>query len=194
MAPVAPPDSRERGAWFEVRKGRDSGHGRGNLRRAPPTASSWSRRSIHSGFRASLKTVSPTAAGISGYFNRINDSRTHTQIGFYGWSSDFPSDGGFLPPQFSCASYRPASPQTNQDPSEFCDPKVDRLFSQALTAQASNPSAAAALWQRAEQAILAQAPLVPTYNQQDVSFVSKRVGNFQYNPQWRVLLDQLWIK
>jgi peptide/nickel transport system substrate-binding protein len=146
------------------------------------------------GFRASLKTVSPIPAGISKYFDRINDSRTHAQIGFYGWTSDFPSDGGFLPPQFSCASYRPASPQTNQDPSEFCDPKVDRLFSQALNAQSANPAAAPALWQRAEQAILAQAPMVPTYNQQDVSFVSKRVGNFQYNPQWRVLLDQLWIK
>jgi peptide/nickel transport system substrate-binding protein len=54
--------------------------------------------------------------------------------------------------------------------------------------------AASALWQKAERAVLAQAPIVPTYNQQDVSFVSKRVGNFQYNPQWRVLLDQLWVK
>ena len=71
---------------------------------------------------------------------------------------------------------------------------MDRLFSQALAAQAANPAAASALWQRAERAILAQAPAVPMYNQQDVSFVSKRVGNFQYNPQWRVLLDQLWVK
>jgi hypothetical protein len=32
------------------------------------------------------------------------------------------------------------------------------------------------------------------YNGQNVSFVSKRVGNFEYNPQWGVLLDQLWVR
>jgi hypothetical protein len=24
--------------------------------------------------------------------------------------------------------------------------------------------------------------------------VSKRVGSYQYNPQWGVLLDQLWVR
>jgi hypothetical protein len=28
----------------------------------------------------------------------------------------------------------------------------------------------------------------------DVVFVSKRVGNYQHNPQAGVLLDQLWVK
>ncbi len=145
------------------------------------------------GFRANLETI-PLVPDAGRYFTRINDSRTQTQTGFYGWASDFPSDGGYLPPEFSCASFVAASPRSSQDPSEFCDRTVDRLFSRALAAQAANPAAAAALWQRAERAILAQAPVVPTYNQQDVSFVSKRVGNFQYNPQWHVLLDQLWVK
>jgi hypothetical protein len=31
-------------------------------------------------------------------------------------------------------------------------------------------------------------------NRRNVDFVSKRVGNHQYNPQWGVLLDQLWVK
>ena len=144
------------------------------------------------GFHAKLKTI-PTNSGPDAYFSRILDSRTQAQVGFFGWSADFPSDVGFLPPTFSCASYVQASP-LNQNPSEFCNRSVDRLFSQAQTAQVVNPAAAPALWQRAERAILAQAPSVPTYNQQDVSFVSKRVGNFIYNPQWRVLLDQLWIR
>jgi hypothetical protein len=25
-------------------------------------------------------------------------------------------------------------------------------------------------------------------------FVSRRVGNYQYNPQWRALLGQMWVK
>ena len=24
-------------------------------------------------------------------------------------------------------------------------------------------------------------------------FVSRRVGNYQYNPQWGALLDQMWV-
>jgi peptide/nickel transport system substrate-binding protein len=42
--------------------------------------------------------------------------------------------------------------------------------------------------------IVAQAPVVPTYNRSNVDFVSERVGNYQYHPQWGVLLDQLWVK
>ena len=45
-----------------------------------------------------------------------------------------------------------------------------------------------------EREILAQAPMVPTYNRQVVDFVSKRVGNYEYHPQWGALLDQLWVK
>jgi hypothetical protein len=27
-----------------------------------------------------------------------------------------------------------------------------------------------------------------------VGFVSKRVGNYQYNPQFGVLIDQVWVR
>ena len=90
-------------------------------------------------------------------------------------------------------SVRQGRPGTT-NPSGFCDAGVDRLLSQATAEQSQNPAAAVVLWQKAESAILAQAPFIPTYNPQDVSFASKRVGNFQYNPQWQVLIDQLWIK
>ena len=137
------------------------------------------------GFRARLNSVA-VIPDESAYFNRILDSRTRAQAGWYGWLADYPSDGGFLPPLASCKS--------TADPSEFCDAAIDRLLSAASAAQSQNPAAAVVLWQKVERAILAKAPFVPTYNPQDVSFVSKRVGNFQYNPEWQVLLDQLWIK
>ena len=35
-----------------------------------------------------------------------------------------------------------------------------------------------------ERDLLAQAPLLPTYIRPNVDFLSKRVGNYQYNPQW----------
>jgi peptide/nickel transport system substrate-binding protein len=144
------------------------------------------------GYRAGLKTVKPGPAP-KGYFARIYDPSTRAQMGYTGWLADFPSDAGYLPPQFSCAVFSP-DPHLNQDASEFCDRRVDRLLREAAAAQAQNPGAAPALWNEAERAILEQAPLVPTYNQQDVTFLGKNVGNFQYHTQWGVLLDQLWVR
>jgi peptide/nickel transport system substrate-binding protein len=93
----------------------------------------------------------------------------------------------FLPEFFSCRS-------ATSVPTGFCDPRVDRALSAAAAAEARSSAQASALWQRAEREILAQAPIVPMYNGQEISFVSKRVGGFEYNPQWGVLLDQLWVK
>jgi YVTN family beta-propeller protein len=145
------------------------------------------------GFRASLRTVVPDPT-ISSYFTRIFDPRTRAQIGFFAWGADFPSDVGFLPPAFSCAAYANGNPATNQDPSGFCDRRVDRLLAAAEAAQTTNPALAPTLWQQAERAILALAPVVPTYNPDDVSFTAQRVGNFEYNQQLQVLLDQLWVR
>ena len=136
------------------------------------------------GLRARLKVVS-IASGIDAYFKRIFNPSTRPQIGYYGWIADYPSDTGFLPPILSCAS---------NNPSKFCDHAVDRLFAKAEAAQAENPAAAPALWQQAERAVLLRAPIVPDDNPQNVAFVAKRVGNFQYHPEWGVLLDQLWLK
>ncbi len=144
------------------------------------------------GYRARLKAITPSP-DIGAYFGPISDPKTRAQVGYYGWSADFPSAAGYLPPQFSCAAFIPDR-HRNQDPSEFCDPAVDRLLAAATAAQAQNPAAAPALWNKAERAILEQAPLVPGFTQEDVTFLSKRVGNFQYHPQWGVLLDQLWVR
>jgi YVTN family beta-propeller protein len=141
------------------------------------------------GYRARVRPISPDA-----YFTEISDSRTQTQAGYSGWIASYPSAADFLPPLFSCAAFVPASPGANSNLSGFCDPSVDAKMSAATDAQAQDPAAATTLWQQAERAILAQAPFVPAYNRSDVNVVSKRVGNFQYNPQWGVLLSQLWVR
>ncbi|HEY6067390.1 MAG TPA: hypothetical protein VIU81_01765, partial [Gaiellaceae bacterium] len=60
--------------------------------------------------------------------------------------------------------------------------------------QALDPPSSRALWRRAERAILALAPMVPTYNRQNVDLLSKRTGNYQFHPQWGTLIDQLWVR
>ena len=100
----------------------------------------------------------------------------------------------FLPAVLSCAAFVPASPGENANVSGFCDPAIDEQMDSAATAQVQDPAAATTLWREVEQSLLAQAPVVPIYNPSNVDVVSKRVGNYQYNPQWGVLLDQLWVK
>jgi peptide/nickel transport system substrate-binding protein len=134
------------------------------------------------GLRAKLKAQSDAA-----HFSSVNDPATRAQTGYYGWIADFPSAAGFIPPQFSCD----AGP-TNV--AGFCDRSIDALMGRAAASQSQDPAAATTVWQQVEREILAQAPIVPTYNQSNVDFVSKRVGNYQYNLQWGALLDQLWVK
>jgi peptide/nickel transport system substrate-binding protein len=142
------------------------------------------------GYRARLEAVDDYGA----YFDTTSDSRVRVQTGFLSWVAGYPSAADFIPPQFSCAAFVPASPGQNNNFSAFCDRSIDAQMARAAAAQVQDPAAATALWQQVEQALLAQAPVVPMYNRSNVDFVSKRVGNYQYNPQWGVLLDQLWVK
>jgi peptide/nickel transport system substrate-binding protein len=142
------------------------------------------------GLRASVNSAHSYGA----YFSRISNSRTRVQIGFSGWFADYPSAAGFIPPILSCAEFVPASPDETSNFGGFCDRSTDAEMSRASVLQAQDPPAATLLWQKIERELLAQAPLVPMTNSHNVDFVSKRVGNYQYNPQWGVLLSQLWVK
>jgi peptide/nickel transport system substrate-binding protein len=126
------------------------------------------------------------AQSIPDHFTSVNDPKTRAQAGFYAWIADFPSAAGFIPPQFGC------NVPTNV--SGLCDPSIDAMMARASATQVSDPAAATKLWQQIELAILAQAPVVPTYNTNNIDFLSERVGNYQYNPQLGVLLGQLWVK
>ena len=140
------------------------------------------------GYRASPKTT-----GFDEYFAGIADSRVGVQTGYTGWIALYPSAADFLPPQFSCSAFVPASDQ-NANFAQFCDPRIDAQMELAATTQAQDPPAATVLWQEAEASLLAQSPVVPIYNRNTLDLVSERVGNYQYNPQWGVLLTQLWVQ
>jgi peptide/nickel transport system substrate-binding protein len=141
------------------------------------------------GYRARLKVLPGDT-----YFAKVLDSRSRAQVGYWGWAAEFPSPIDVVQPVFGCAGFVPASPQLSRDPSGFCDGEIDAQMARAAALQAQDPSAANVLWQQIERKILAQAPMVPTSNRRSVDFVATRVGNYQYHPQWGVLLDQLWVK
>ena len=135
------------------------------------------------GYRARLKVVPSENA----YFNAIFNPRTRAQIGYVTWGYNAASAPDFLREDYSCAA-------SSSSLSGFCDPSIDAQMARASAVQIQDPPAGALLWQQVERSLLAQAPAVPTYVPRDVVFVSKRVGNYQHNPQAGVLIDQLWVK
>jgi len=66
-------------------------------------------------------------------------------------------------------------------------------MAEAARLQSADPLRAAALWGRVGRSISDLAPVLPLAHARAVSFVSERVGGYQYNPIWGILLDQLWV-
>ena len=80
------------------------------------------------------------------------------------------------------------------NPSEFCDPGIDRQMRRTQAEQLSDPIGSRARWQRVDREITDASPWVPLMVAKNVNFLSKRVGNYQYNPQQFMLIDQLWVR
>jgi peptide/nickel transport system substrate-binding protein len=157
-------------------------------------------QAVQAGYIASLlrslgyRTKTRLIADPQKYFETVTNSRTRAQTGYYGWASDFPSESGFISPVFTCGAVVPGDAIGTTNPAQFCNPGLDRELEHAASVQAQDPPAAHALWRALERKLLAQAPYVPTYNRKNVDFLAKRVGNYQYHPQWGPLIDQLWVR
>jgi YVTN family beta-propeller protein len=110
------------------------------------------------------------------------------QAGFYSWGPSFPAPAGFVPQGLGCAA-------TIQDGNvaEFCDPAIDREMARAQALQTTDPATANRLWSKIDRQITDRAPWVSFANGVVLEVVSKRVGNYQYNPYWNTLFDQLWV-
>jgi plasmid stabilization system protein ParE len=48
-------------------------------------------------------------------------------------------------------------------------------------------------WATVDRMIVDRAATVPYANDLQLTLLSPRVGNYQFNPQWGALLDQLWV-
>jgi peptide/nickel transport system substrate-binding protein len=139
------------------------------------------------GYKVSVKLLGDS------FSSAVNDSRNRAQIGFLYWAADYPAASSFFNTTLSCGAFRPNS-DSNLNAAEFCDRSIDRQIKQALSLQATNPQAAGELWEQADKLTVDRAPWVPLLNPKSVDFLSKRVGNYRYSPQWGMLIDQLWVR
>jgi ABC-type transport system substrate-binding protein len=74
----------------------------------------------------------------------------------------------------------------------FCDPSIDRQMRQA--AAAPDRAVATPHWTQIDHRIVDLAPVIPVYNLNALDVLSSRVGNYQFSPILRVLLEQMWVR
>jgi YVTN family beta-propeller protein len=140
------------------------------------------------GYRASARPVAGER------YNRIaSNTRNNTQMSVGGTLTDYPAPSNIIQTWLSCGSFRTQS-DLNSNRAGFCNAAVDAGIDRALALETSDPKAAHRLWARIDRKIVDQAPWLPTLNLKTIDFVSARVGNYQFHPQWGMLLDQLWVK
>jgi len=135
------------------------------------------------GYRVSVRRVTDDVYYDSkkGVFN----PRLHVQAGLLTWFADYPAASNYLAQFFSCFA---------PNPSQFCHPGIDAQIRRALALQTTDLYQANQLWAHVDRAVVDQAPVAPLFTLQEIDIVSARVGNYQYQPQWGALLDQLWVR
>jgi YVTN family beta-propeller protein len=139
------------------------------------------------GYRATLHVLSSDR-----FFSYGGDSRNKAQITGGGWTADYPTADDFIG-KLTCSYFVPGNGRATTDWSELCDPKLDSIVARAASLQVSNPPAANRLWARLDHDLTDRAVWLPTITPNETDLVSTRVGNYQYNPVWGPLIDQLWV-
>jgi YVTN family beta-propeller protein len=142
------------------------------------------------GYRASLRVAASEAA----FERNVNDTRRRVQASVGSWIVDYPSASDFFDQFFRCSAFRPAHPADTRSAVFFCHPGIDRQMNRADQLQISDPQAAAKVWATVDEEITRLAPWVPFVSLDFADFTSARVGNYQDNPMWGILLDQLWVR
>jgi peptide/nickel transport system substrate-binding protein len=123
-----------------------------------------------------------------------NSNNLHKwNVAWSAWYQDYPAPADFLNVLLGCGNIHPGS-DASPNIAEFCDQSIQAQMTQASSLAQSNPTAANNLWAKVDHEVTDQAPWVDLYNPKQIDFLSKRVQGYQWNPQWYILIDQMWLK
>jgi peptide/nickel transport system substrate-binding protein len=139
------------------------------------------------GYDARLKTIGPD---FDKFYVFVADSRNKAQMAAY-WYQGSPSPFD-LTTALRCGSFTPNNGD-NWNVAEFCSRQLEGKIQRALRLQVTDPAAAGPAWAAVDRQIVDDAPAIPLLVPQGIDLVSKRVGNYQRNPAWGIILSQLWV-
>ncbi len=141
------------------------------------------------GYKASTQLLS---ASVQYPFvqNSVNSSKWN--VAWSAWYQDYPAPSDFLNVLLGC-SHIVKNSDASPNIAAFCDPSIQKQINTAESEEATSPKAAAALWTTIDHEDTNEAPWVDLYNPKQLDFLSSDVHGYEWNPQWYILIDQLWL-
>jgi peptide/nickel transport system substrate-binding protein len=141
------------------------------------------------GYKATTQLLS-TGAQYPFVQNSTNSAKWN--VGWSAWYQDYPAPADFLNVLLGCNTIHPNS-DASPNIAAYCSKSTQAQINKAETEEATDPSAAAALWTQIDHEDTNAAPWVDLYNPKQIDFLSKDVHGYMWNPQWYILIDQLWL-
>jgi peptide/nickel transport system substrate-binding protein len=142
------------------------------------------------GYKASTQLLT---GSIQYPFVQNSNNSKKWQVAWSAWYQDYPVPADFLNVLLGCGNIHPGS-DASPNIAAFCDQAIQAKMTQASNMQLTDLAGANDLWAQVDHEVTDQAPWVDLYNPKQIDFLSKRVGNYQWNPQWYILIDQLWVQ
>jgi peptide/nickel transport system substrate-binding protein len=141
------------------------------------------------GYKASAQLLTGT---IQYPFVQNSSNSAKWNVGWSAWYQDYPAPSDFLNVLLGCNTIHPNS-DASPNIAAYCDKATQAQINQAENEEASNPSGAAKLWTQIDHEDTNAAPWVDLYNPKQIDFLSNDVHGYKWNPQWYILIDQLWL-
>ena len=136
-------------------------------------------------------TVKPISANIQ--FTYIQNTKNKVQASVSQWYQDYPAASDFLNVLLGCDSFHPGS-DSSINIAGFCNKKIDAQMKAALLLGVTNPNAANVAWSKIDKQVTDEAAWVTLLNPRQINFLSKRVGNFIWSPQYYWIIDRSWVQ
>ncbi len=140
------------------------------------------------GYEADVKPISSNIQ-----FTYIQNTNNKVQMSITQWYQDYPAASNFLNILFGCGSFNEGS-DSSINVAGFCDPAIDARMQEALVLGVTDQAAANKMWAEIDRAVTDAAPATALFNPKRIDFVSKRLGNFQFNSQFYWMVSQSWVQ
>jgi peptide/nickel transport system substrate-binding protein len=141
------------------------------------------------GYKASTQLLTAAAQYP---FSQNSANWSKWNVAWSAWYQDYPAPSDFLNVLLGCGSIHKNS-DASPNIAAFCNQAIQSKINQAESVEGTNPAQGAALWTQVDHMDTDQAPWVDLYNPKQIDFLSKSVNGYQWNPQWYILIDQLWL-
>ena len=140
------------------------------------------------GYDAEVKPISPNIQ-----FTYIQNTNNKVQISVSQWYQDYPAASDFLYILFGCESFKEGS-DSSINISGFCDQAINKKMKDALALGVTDQEGANKMWAEIDKEVTDAAPMASMFTPKHVDFVSKNLGNFQFNAQFYWMVSQSWVK